>query len=269
MPLKREVVDDFAETTAYVDIMDRCKILRDKVAIILQEQGINSDGITFIETVDIHYDGTDSVFHLPITPGLKADFQAIHLRETSFSLDRKVLISGVRVQASGSPFSMTPPDFGPELAAIESAPRVAPPKPSSTQAAVFEVKGMVTSMETPVYTLSTLTPGATIDGPAILVDSTQTIVVEPQTRALVLKEHVVLKVAATTTALPDQAEGYVTDPIMLAVFANRFMTIAEQMGHTLQRTSVSVSIKERLDFSCSIHGTDGGELEFSMQQGRS
>jgi 5-oxoprolinase (ATP-hydrolysing) len=48
-----------------------------------------------------------------------------------------------------------------------------------------------------------------------------------------------------------------TDPIMLAVFANRFMSIAEQMGHTLQRTSISVSIKERLDFSCSIHGTDG------------
>jgi len=55
-----------------------------------------------------------------------------------------------------------------------------------------------------------------------------------------------------------QISATVVDPIQLSVFANRFMSIAEQMGRTLQRTSISTNIKERLDFSCALFGPDGG-----------
>lgn len=106
---------------------------------------------------------------------------------------------------------------------------------------------------------------------------TQTIVVEPECVARILKKHVIIDVEAgcdTTTSANGQANGHANihvngdghddseltpDPVALAVFANRFMSIAEQMGVLFERTSISLSIKERLDFSCSIHtGDDGG-----------
>eukprot|EP00126_Sphaerothecum_destruens_P007931 Sdes_comp20033_c0_seq1m12819 len=46
--------------------------------------------------------------------------------------------------------------------------------------------------------------------------------------------------------------------IQLSIFSHRFMSIAEQMGRTLQRTAISTNIKERLDFSCALFGPDGG-----------
>jgi 5-oxoprolinase (ATP-hydrolysing) len=106
-----------------------------------------------------------------------------------------------------------------------------------------------------VFTRNQLEPGHAVAGPAILIEPHQTIVVEEGWRATVTaKNHLVLE---RTVALARQsAIGTKADPVMLEVFNNLFMSIAEQMGVSLQNTAYSVNIKERLDFSCAVFAHD-------------
>ncbi len=106
------------------------------------------------------------------------------------------------------------------------------------------------------YLRETLTPGDTISGPALIIEKNQTIVVEDGWQAhLTGRDHLLL---ARVTALPARAAiGTTVDPVMLEIFNNLFMSIAEQMGVTLQKTAYSVNIKERLDFSCAIFDAEG------------
>ncbi|MEM7472119.1 MAG: hydantoinase B/oxoprolinase family protein [Pseudomonadota bacterium] len=110
--------------------------------------------------------------------------------------------------------------------------------------------------DAPLVDRTTLALGQSIDGPAILTEPTGTNVVEPGWRAtcaeggnLILERAVPLKRA--------EAIGTSVDPVMLEVFNNLFMSIAEQMGATLANTAYSVNIKERLDFSCAIFDQNG------------
>ncbi len=107
-----------------------------------------------------------------------------------------------------------------------------------------------------VYTRDQLAPGHRVAGPAILIEPHQTIVVEDGWQAeLTAKNHLVL--ARTTPLVRAHAVGTEADPVMLEVFNNLFMSIAEQMGVSLQNTAYSVNIKERLDFSCAVFAHDG------------
>lgn len=116
----------------------------------------------------------------------------------------------------------------------------------------FQPQGI---LQTPIYRLGDLPKGSTVNGPAIILDNTQTIVVVPEAEAKILSSHVVLEIASGPKQ--DISES-VADPAVLSVFSHRFMSIAEQMGRALQSTSVSLNIKERLDFSCAVFGPDGG-----------
>jgi 5-oxoprolinase (ATP-hydrolysing) len=107
-----------------------------------------------------------------------------------------------------------------------------------------------------VYTRETLAPGHKIAGPAIIVEPHQTVVVEDGWQAaLTAKNHLVLKRIKKLARA--RAIGTRADPVMLEVFNNLFMSIAEQMGVALQNTAYSVNIKERLDFSCAVFDGDG------------
>ena len=110
--------------------------------------------------------------------------------------------------------------------------------------------------ETPIYRREALAAGAALDGPAVVLESTATTVVEPGWRAtLAASGDLVLE---RVVPLPrESAAGTDCDPVMLEVFNNRFMSIAEQMGLTLENTALSVNIKERLDFSCALFDPDG------------
>jgi 5-oxoprolinase (ATP-hydrolysing) len=107
-----------------------------------------------------------------------------------------------------------------------------------------------------VYLRETLAPGHKVKGPAIIVEPHQTVVVEDGWQAeLTAKNHLVLR-RIKKLARP-RAIGTRADPVMLEVFNNLFMSIAEQMGVALQNTAYSVNIKERLDFSCAVFDGDG------------
>jgi 5-oxoprolinase (ATP-hydrolysing) len=110
--------------------------------------------------------------------------------------------------------------------------------------------------DAPVHLREHLAPGHVVAGPALVIEPHQTVVVEDGWQAaLTPLDHLVLTRAV---ALPRRsAVGTTADPVMLEIFNNLFMSIAEQMGVTLQNTAYSVNIKERLDFSCAVFDRDG------------
>lgn len=111
------------------------------------------------------------------------------------------------------------------------------------------------SLETDLYHIEEMYAGHTVEGPAILVDKNSTLLVEPNCLATALSDgniKIVLKGKSS------EESSTKVDPIRLSIFSNRFMSLAEQMGQVLQRTSISTNIKERLDFSCAIFGPTGG-----------
>ena len=110
--------------------------------------------------------------------------------------------------------------------------------------------------EAPVFTRDQLATGHAINGPALLVEPHQTIVIEPGWRAeITARNHVVMQRVEALAAR--HAVGTSADPVLLEIFNNLFMSIAEQMGVTLQNTAYSVNIKERLDFSCAVFDASG------------
>lgn len=94
-----------------------------------------------------------------------------------------------------------------------------------------------------------------IAGPAMILDNTQSILLVPGSEAKILSAHVVIDVPHV---IKTGTSSTTVDPIQLSTFGHRFMSIAEQMGRILQKTSMSLNIKERLDFSCAIFGPDAG-----------
>jgi 5-oxoprolinase (ATP-hydrolysing) len=103
--------------------------------------------------------------------------------------------------------------------------------------------------------MEVLRPGHRLTGPAIVMDSLSTVLVEPGCTAEITGGGDIRIAVGATGA---QRIGPELDTIQLSIFSHRFMSIAEQMGRILQRTSISTNIKERLDFSCALFGPDGG-----------
>ena len=121
----------------------------------------------------------------------------------------------------------------------------------------FEVdKVGLKCLNTPVYSFDDLYFGDQLNGPCLIQQNTSTIVIEPDCKASINKQGSII----ITVGSSENSQNYVStelDDIQLSIFGHRFMSIAEQMGKTLQRTSVSTNIKERLDFSCAIFGPNG------------
>jgi 5-oxoprolinase (ATP-hydrolysing) len=185
-----------------------------------------------------------------------SSFVKEHQREFSFTLNRKVLVENLRIRgkANAGLHSAKKSTISSE---ISSLPKITVASNGSRSLRVYFEGGWT---DAPLYLLKDCAPGDTISGPAMIYDHTQMIVVQPAAVARILKSHVVIDLAsdAPKTVSEVTLEPVTEDPIQLSIMSNRFMGIAEQMGLTLQKTSVSVNIKERLDFSCALFGPDGG-----------
>ncbi|WP_462322014.1 hydantoinase B/oxoprolinase family protein [Halochromatium sp.] len=184
------------------------------------------------------------------TAGLAAEitrrFEAAYRARFGFLMPGTPLMAAsVAVEAVGKAHGSPRPAIG--------SPGTAVPEPSA-RVSVFSGGDWQPS---PLFERSALQPGNRIAGPAIIVEQTGTTVVEPGWQAEVTEIGNLLlhRVAARATA---RAIGTDCDPVMLEVFNNLFMSIAEQMGYRLQNTAFSVNIKERLDFSCALFDPDGG-----------
>jgi len=209
-------------------------------------QGIAEDATTIRVRAHLRYEGSDTPIDVALNePGaMIAAFQTAHRQQFGFVFeDKPIVVEALEVEAIGSDVDLAEPD----RRTTDSAPEPARMTP---------IYSMGEWHNAAVYPRDGFRPGHAADGPALIVEPHQTIVVEPGWRAEVTPlDHIVL---TRVTPLPKRvALGTDADPVMLEVFNNLFMSIAEQMGVTLQNTAYSVNIKERLDFSCAVFSRDG------------
>ncbi len=213
----------------------------------LVSQGVEEKGIRVLRRVHLKYEGTDTalIVALGSAEQMRKQFELAYQKQFSFLMPGKELIvEAVSVEAlsAGEGFRAFSRDG---KGAIGDKPET--------------VVRMFTGgawHETPLYRREKLAHGQKVDGPAIIAEANATTVVEPGWRAEVTKlDHLVLErlvAREKRVALGTQA-----DPVMLEIFNNLFMSIAEQMGLRLQNTAYSVNIKERLDFSCALFDAEG------------
>jgi len=212
-------------------------------------QGVPAARITVRRTLHVKYDGTDTTLELPIAdsmPGIVAEFETRYAKAYGFLMpDKGLVIEAVAVEAIGSMQSAA--DERPMFA-------VRPGPLAARKVNRIYTGGKVCDAN--VFDRADLRPGDAIAGPAVIREQNATTVIEPGWRAtLTARDNIVLeRVEAAQRA---HAIGTTADPVLLEVFNNLFMAIAEQMGVTLANTSYSVNIKERLDFSCAIFDASG------------
>ncbi len=254
----------------------------------LAGQGVPESGSTVFARAHVRYAGTDTALEVPAFEAsgglsqaastldfaaIKTVFEALHRARFGFMDPSKALVvEAVSVEAvgGGSPIA-EPHDItdGARPAEHDTSPRlIAGPAPRAKAIVVTaDPTPPVPDARTRLFTAGThhdaavfrrasLSPGMAVTGPALLIEPNQTVVVEPGWQVEVTRrDHLVL--TRVTTLARQSAVGTSADPVMLEIFNNLFMSIAEQMGVTLQNTAYSVNIKERLDFSCAVFDGTG------------
>src|SRR5262249_23416232 len=215
----------------------------------LHAEGLSDAEIGVERRLDLRHVGTETA--LPVAEPRDGDWPGAFAREhfARFGYTREghtVEIATARVRVF---------EQGAEPPRPPSAPRAAgAPQPRRSEPVWFPALGRAS---TPVYWREDLAPGHAIAGPALILEATGTVVLDPGFSLRVDEEGVLRVHDEPGARAPDDARD-AADPVRLEVFGNRCMAIAEQMGAVLRNTSVSTNIKERLDYSCAVFDADGG-----------
>ena len=233
----------------------------------LNDQGFSNESIIFEEYLNMRYRGTESALMI-VRPSREDSekhfngrdwafgeaFVKQHEQEFGFTLpDRDIIVDDIRVRGIGKSFTSFGETVDEQLRKVRPLAQVVDERKRHSTVSVYFEGGR---QDTPVYKLDDVQKGDQIKGPAILADGTQTIIITPGSTALMIETHVVIDIGEGGQDTPVNTKE--VDPIMLSVFAHRFMAIAEQMGRALQKTSVSTNVKERLDYSCALFDSSGG-----------
>ncbi|BCG93759.1 hydantoinase B/oxoprolinase family protein [Mesorhizobium sp. 131-2-1] len=223
--------------------------LKKAVIAELAVQGIAEGAVASRPLLQIRYDGTDTALPVNFADGsifqARRDFEAAHKAQFGFVYDDKpMIVETVGVEGTDT--------GGGGRDESESETEDLAAGPSRTRKIFTEGEWR----EAGIFRREALKPGNRVAGPALVIEPNQTIVVEPGWQAeITARNHVLLR--RTEKKRRQAALGTEADPVMLEVFNNLFMSIAEQMGVTLQNTAYSVNIKERLDFSCAVFDRHG------------
>ena len=216
-------------------------------SIDVQSQGVLTDCILLKQRAHLRYEGTDSalIVNFGSLDEMRAQFNVAYKKRFSFLMaGRALIVEAVSCEAVGRPGASGTQSLG------EAATDAALP------VALVPLTSGGTGHNAPIYLREQMALGQRVDGPAIIAEKNGTTVVEPgwQSEVSALNHLVLTRVTprAVTYALGTKA-----DPVMLEVFNNLFMSIAEQMGLRLANTAYSVNIKERLDFSCALFDAHG------------
>ncbi|MSO75868.1 MAG: 5-oxoprolinase [Alphaproteobacteria bacterium] len=220
-------------------------------------QGVEAALIQTVWRAHVRYDGTDSPLAIAmpdssvgaaVVDGLRAGFETAHRQRYGFVMtDKALVVESASVEAighTGAPEEAMLPLTGGEPVPVARRPAYLAGQPTGGWA------------ELPLYERERLQPGQVVTGPALILEKTGSNLVEPGWEAeITARNHLVMTRAHALVR--QEAIGTRVDPVMLEVFNNLFMSIAEQMGAVLENTAYSVNIKERLDFSCAIFDPEG------------
>jgi 5-oxoprolinase (ATP-hydrolysing) len=220
--------------------------LYEEVRSELLNQGIHESRLNMSITAHLKYKGTDSTIETTYNSvkNMKARFEKVHQERFGFIMpNRDLVLEHIEVEASG----------GATKNLEKSSPNTSN-KPVPIETTRFYSNG--DWCDAKVYQRSDLQAGHTISGPAIIIENIGTIIVEANWTVLVNPyKHLIL--SKIDSVAKRQTISEKADPVMLEVFNNLFMSIAEQMGLRLQNTARSINIKERLDFSCAVFDEEG------------
>lgn len=213
----------------------------------MMEQGVLEHDIIVLFKTHMRYAGSDTQLLVDFADRdtLRCSFEEAHKKRFGFAMEEKsMVVEAASVEVIGITERVSDP-----VLEIEPDPAFAP-------VSKIQIYSYGEFHETPVFRREELKPGACVNGPAVLIEKNTTIIVEPGWEGKITeRNHLLLN---RKIPLPNlTAIGTDADPVMLEIFNNRFMSIAEQMGYTLQNTAHSVNIKERLDFSCALFDRRG------------
>ncbi len=250
--------------------------------LLMIDQGVQEDRIAVLYKVHMRYSGSDTqiVIDFADKDALRKGFEEAHRKRFGFVMEGKpMIIEAVSVETIGINERVLDP-----VLETEENPVFSP-------VATMQMYSNGKFHETPVFQRDELKPGTCISGPAVLIEKNTTIILEPGwegtiternhlflKRKIPLPAHTAIETDVDTTTLLEKDTTLLkkgttllkkgltenarkdigtVDPVMLEIFNNRFMSVAEQMGFTLQNTAHSVNIKERLDFSCALFDRQG------------
>ena len=216
----------------------------------LKSQGVPDDAISWRPMLQLRYDGTDTTIPVAFSDfdfdAARTEFETAHKAQFGFVYENKtIIIEAISVEGiDDREDHRIEPEHALDPAQVEDGET----RPVYANGEWHDAR---------VVRRDRLSPGNRLKGPALIIEPNQTIVIEPGWEATInARDHVVLtRFEKLERALAIGADK--ADPILLEVFNNLFMSIAEQMGVTLQNTAYSVNIKERLDFSCAVFDRSG------------
>ncbi|MEL7429814.1 MAG: hydantoinase B/oxoprolinase family protein, partial [Pseudomonadota bacterium] len=213
----------------------------------LLKQGVAEQDTHIQATVHLKYQGTDTAIEVPFgsSHDMGERFEILHKEQFGFLMtETPLVLELLEVEASGG-----------GAGNLEVPLRAATENAAPIRTTQFYSGGAW--RDALVYQRDTLAPGNTVSGPAIIVEEIGTIIVEPGWQAAINPNGHVIMQRVKATADASSSISTDADPVMLEVFNNLFMSIAEQMGVRLQKTARSTNIKERLDFSCAVFDREG------------
>ncbi len=243
----RQAAIELPLLTALDAVTQRVDALALVAADELKRQGTGSGALQVHRRVHVRYEGTDSALVVPFgsAEDMRLAFEAAYRQRFAFLMaERRLIVEAVSVEAVAAGDAPTEP--------VHAVGASGPPPTAATVRLFSGGRWWDAALVVREHTR----PGHVIAGPAIIAEKNATTVVEPGWQARVTAlDHLVLDRVQRREAR--SAIGTQVDPVMLEVFNNLFMNIAEQMGLQLQNTAYSVNIKERLDFSCALFDASG------------
>ncbi len=246
--MREQAVEIPFEPQAMAELEDLADRLAQEAEAALAAQGAEPDRVVTARQLHLRYAGTEAALIIPLEdhPRIVAAFTEAHRARFGFATpDRALVVEAVAVEA---------------VSPGEAIDEAEVPARQSGQAEPVDAVTIFTAgalRDAPVYDRAALMAGDRIGGPALIREANATTVVEPGWTAEITRlDHMSLRrTEPLATRVPAGSEK--PDPVLLELFNNLFMNVAEQTGAVLQNTSMSVNIKERLDFSCAIFDAEG------------
>ena len=245
--IREQAVERKLEAGVLPDIDAKLDALAASAQAELQRDQVSRGAMTTYRRVHVRYEGSDSALVVPFgdAAAIRSGFEAAYRQRFAFLMQGKSLVV--------------------EAVSVEAV--ISGDAPGEARLPVLEARAVPQRETVRMYSAGQwhdaalvvredLRPGDTIPGPAIIAEKNATTVIEPGWQATLTEfNHLSLERIAQRTI--QYAAGTTADPVLLEVFNNLFMNIAEQMGLQLQNTALSVNIKERLDFSCALFDAQG------------
>ena len=245
--IREQAVEARLTESSLVDVCSKLTALASAARAELQRQQVGQGAVTVHERVHVKYEGTDTalIVQLGDIGSIEAAFELAYQQRFAFLMQGKAkVVEAVSVEAVISGDAPTEPRH------TMHAPRAVPARETVRMYSGGQWH------DAHLVVRGDMRAGDMVPGPAIIAEKNATTVVEPGWEAnLTALDHLVLE--RKTQRAVTYAVGTTADPVLLEVFNNLFMNIAEQMGLQLQNTAYSVNIKERLDFSCALFDTQG------------